>query len=56
MFLDVEVAYPTSVGIPLKVTVTGTGTMKLETSGQIDVKRIIKDPKNANFKLVLIPR
>lgn len=55
LFLDAEVMYPTALGLPLKLTSTGSGVMKLETDGEIDIRQMINDPKNAQFRFKFAP-
>ncbi|KAJ6644415.1 Apolipophorin [Pseudolycoriella hygida] len=55
LFLDAELVYPTGVGMPLKLSALGTGVVKLETAGKLDLGAIAEDRKNAKFNFKLIP-
>lgn len=37
MFLDAELAYPTSTGFPLKLSIDGAMSSKIQTSGKLDL-------------------
>lgn len=54
-FLDTELTYPTSLGFPLKLSVTGNSAIHLKAEGQIDIHSIMKDPKNAEAKIHITP-
>lgn len=56
LFLDAELMYPTGVGMPLKLSILGTGVVRLETGGKFDFKDIEKNPKNTKFNLKIVPR
>lgn len=55
LFMDTEISYPTSMGFPLKWYLQGTAAVHFVTSGSIDLKQILKDPKNAEIKMKVIP-
>ncbi|XP_023288424.1 apolipophorins, partial [Orussus abietinus] len=54
-FLDVDLVYPTGLGLPLSLGVTGTAVAHLKTNGKIDLPTIFKDPKNAAIRVALEP-
>lgn len=54
-FLDNELVYPTNLGTALSLGLTGTSALRLKTQGKFDLKSILKDPKNTNFRLALEP-
>lgn len=56
LFLDTEISYPTSSGFPLKWYLKGTAAIHFITSGKVDIRQILKDPKNAEIKIEIIPR
>lgn len=56
LFLDVEASYPTSMGFPLRLTIEGSSAVHFITHGNLDIQQILKDPKNAQMKLSVIPR
>lgn len=56
LFLDVETSYPTSMGFPLRLSVEGSSATHFITHGNLDIMQILKDPKNANIKVSVIPR
>lgn len=56
LFLDAEFIYPTSIGFPLKIQVQGTGVARLQTELKADLKDIVKNPKNAQFLVKVVPR
>ncbi|GBP78977.1 Apolipophorins [Eumeta japonica] len=55
LFLDAELAYPTSLGLPLKLNLIGSATARLEAATKIDVKQIMRDPANAKIDIKLNP-
>ena len=54
-FLDADLVYPTGLGMPLSLGVTGTSVVHLKTNGKIDIPNIIKYPENAMLKLAIEP-
>lgn len=56
LFLDVETSYPTSMGFPLKLVVEGSAAIHFITEGSVDIRSMLKDPKNAHMKISMIPR
>nr|XP_012148156.1 PREDICTED: apolipophorins [Megachile rotundata] len=54
-FLDAELVYPTNLGSSLNLGVTGTSVLRMKTNGKLDIPAILKDPKNANFRIALDP-
>ena len=55
-FLNAEFSYPTSMGLPMKLSTQGSSALKLKLDGKIDIPSIMKSPKNTYFKLQIIPR
>jgi len=55
LFLDVEFAYPTSSGFPLKIQSQGAGAFHLETALKADFKDIQAHPKNTKFSVSVLP-
>jgi hypothetical protein len=54
-FLDVEVVYPTNLGMALSLNVIGTSVVHVKTYGRIDIPAIIKNPDNADVYFGLEP-
>jgi len=54
IFLDSEVAYPTSTGFPLRLSVEGTASVQLKASGK-NLYKFIFDDGDRDYKLTLIP-
>ncbi|XP_026318173.1 apolipophorins-like [Hyposmocoma kahamanoa] len=55
LFLDAELAYPTSTGFPLKLDLIGAATGRLELGTNIDLRQIYRNPKNAKIDVKLVP-
>lgn len=55
LFLDAELAYPTSLGFPLRLSVEGTSSIQIQTSGNIDLDALTKLDRTVALKLKLIP-
>lgn len=54
-FLDAELVYPTNLGCALSLGLTGTSAVRMKTNGKFDVPAMLKDPKNAAFRVALEP-
>ena len=54
-FLDADLVYPTGLGIPLTLGITGTSVVHLKASGSIDLPAMIRDPNNAAVRIALEP-
>ncbi|KAI4494899.1 hypothetical protein M0804_001100 [Polistes exclamans] len=54
-FLDAELVYPTGLGIPLTLGVTGTSVVNLKAKGKLDVATILRDQDNAAVRIALEP-
>ncbi|XP_043491499.1 apolipophorins [Polistes fuscatus] len=54
-FLDAELVYPTGLGIPLTLGVTGTSVVNLKAKGKLDIASILRDPSNAAVRVALEP-
>lgn len=55
LFLDAELAYPTSLGFPLRLSVEGSSSIQIQTSGNIDLDALSKLDRTVLLKLKLIP-
>ncbi|XP_017768375.1 PREDICTED: apolipophorins [Nicrophorus vespilloides] len=55
MFLDAELSYPTSMGMPLRLAVEGTSSVQLKASGSMDINALLSDDKDTIAKLTMIP-
>ncbi|KOB75992.1 Apolipophorin protein [Operophtera brumata] len=45
LFLDAELSYPTSAGLPLRLELTGAATARLDLSTNFDLKQCITNPQ-----------
>jgi hypothetical protein len=48
--------YPTSLGFPLKLVVSGSSAIHVELQGKLDANELINDLKNAHVQLKFVPR
>lgn len=55
LFLDAELAYPTSLGFPLRLSVEGSSSIQVQTSGNVDLDALSKLDRTVSLKLKLIP-
>ncbi|KAL0810218.1 hypothetical protein ABMA28_011000 [Loxostege sticticalis] len=55
LFLDAQLAYPTSTGFPLKLDLVGSATARVELSTNVDVRQILKSPQNAKVDVKVVP-
>lgn len=55
LFLDAELAYPTSLGFPLRLTVEASSAFQVQINHQFDFKALVKLDKDVLLKLKLIP-
>lgn len=55
LFLDTDIVYPTSIGFPLKIQTHGAAVVRLQTELQADIKDILKNPKNTQFLVKVVP-
>ncbi|XP_023946306.2 apolipophorins [Bicyclus anynana] len=55
LFLDAELAYPTSTGLPLKLDAVGAATGRVDVSSSIDIRQCLKNPESAKVDIKLIP-
>lgn len=53
---DTEVTYPTSTGLPLRLSASGTGATYLKFGANCDLASFIKDFKHGHAKFEIIPR
>ncbi|XP_050302966.1 apolipophorins [Anthonomus grandis grandis] len=54
-FLDTELAYPTSLGFPLRLAVEGTATIQIKAQGSIDLRHLLNNPDKGELKIKLAP-
>lgn len=54
-FLDTEIVYPTNLGAPLTLCVSGTSAMLFKIYGKMDAQAIMNNPDNAEFSLGFEP-
>lgn len=55
LFLDAELAYPTSIGFPLKLLTHGTAVAHLEMKSAIDISSIISNWQKSEINLKIVP-
>lgn len=55
LFLDTELVYPTSTGLPLKLDLIGSATARLDIATNIDIRQILRSPENAKVDIKLVP-
>ncbi|KPI95250.1 Apolipophorin [Papilio xuthus] len=55
LFLDAELAYPTSTGLALKLDLVGAATARVDVATFIDIRQCIKSPENAKVDVKLVP-
>ncbi|KAJ8705174.1 hypothetical protein PYW07_011001 [Mythimna separata] len=55
LFLDAELAYPTSTGLPLKLDLVGAATARLEVATNVDIRQCLSSPKDAKVDFKLVP-
>ncbi|KAH8269784.1 hypothetical protein KR018_005510, partial [Drosophila ironensis] len=56
LFLDTELAYPTSIGIPLELVAQGFASTKLDLAANIDINAILEQNwQRAKYRLKFIP-
>jgi len=55
-FLDAELVYPTSLGFPLKLVVSGSSAIHVELQGKLDANELINNLKNSHVQLKFVPR
>lgn len=54
-FLDTQLTYPTSMGLPIRLNAVGSGALYLKFNVNCDVASFMKDPKNGQAKFELVP-
>ncbi|CAH1391672.1 unnamed protein product [Nezara viridula] len=54
-FLDEELTYPTSMGLPLKLKTLGSAALRVKLDGKLDLPATIRDPQNTNVMVQLLP-
>lgn len=55
LFLDTDIVYPTSIGFPLKIQTQGAAVVRLHTELTADIRDILKNPKNTEFRVKVVP-
>lgn len=55
LFLDAELAYPTSTGLALKLDAVGAATGRVDVSSSFDIRQCLKTPESAKIDIKLIP-
>lgn len=56
LFLDTELAYPTSIGIPLEFTAQGFAVTKLDFAVSVDINAILEQNwQKAKYRLKMVP-
>ncbi|KAL4704767.1 hypothetical protein ACJJTC_016888 [Scirpophaga incertulas] len=55
LFLDAQLAYPTSTGLPLKLDLVGSATARVDMGANVDVRQIIRNPQSAKVDIKLVP-
>ncbi|XP_039760975.1 apolipophorins [Pararge aegeria] len=55
LFLDAELAYPTSTGLPLKLDAVGAATGRVDVSSSVDIRQCLRNPESAKVDIKLIP-
>lgn len=55
LFLDAELAYPTSTGLALKLDLVGAATGRFEAATNVDIRQIMKNPQDAKVDIKLVP-
>lgn len=55
-FLDSQLAYPTSMGLALRLNAVGSGVVYLKLGGNLDVPAFLKNPKNGHANFEFVPR
>ncbi|XP_035725460.1 apolipophorins-like [Vespa mandarinia] len=54
-FLDAELVYPTGLGIPLSLGVTGTSVVHMKAKGKLDMASILLSKESTPIRLALEP-
>ncbi|KAJ0171016.1 hypothetical protein K1T71_013215 [Dendrolimus kikuchii] len=55
LFLDAELSYPTSTGLPLRLDLIGSATARLDVATNLDIRQIIRSPQNAKVDIKFVP-
>ncbi|KAH8265029.1 hypothetical protein KR026_004353 [Drosophila bipectinata] len=56
LFLDTDLTYPTSIGIPLEFTAQGFAVTKLDCAVSLDINAILEQNwQKANYRLKMVP-
>uniref|UniRef100_A0A0A9YRM2 Vitellinogen open beta-sheet domain-containing protein n=1 Tax=Lygus hesperus TaxID=30085 RepID=A0A0A9YRM2_LYGHE len=54
-FMNHDITYPTGLGLALRLKARGTAAVRVKFDGKIDLPAIVKNPKDTDFRLQLIP-
>lgn len=55
LFLDAELAYPTSIGFPVKLVTHGSGVLHFEIKSAIDIPAIISNLAQSEINIKIVP-
>ncbi|XP_017126038.2 apolipophorins [Drosophila elegans] len=56
LFLDTDIAYPTSIGVPLELVAQGFASTKLDLAVNLDIKAILEQNwQKAKYRLKVVP-
>ena len=55
LFMDAELSYPTSVGLPLRLNLVGSLTARLDVATNVDIQEIMKSPQSAKVDVKFVP-
>ncbi|KAL1117312.1 hypothetical protein AAG570_004638 [Ranatra chinensis] len=55
-WLDGEIAYPTSLGLPMKLKMLASEAIKVGLEGKFDLPAIVRDPDNADVGIKVLAR
>ncbi|CAH2060387.1 unnamed protein product, partial [Iphiclides podalirius] len=55
LFLDAELAYPTSTGLTLKLDLVGAATGRVDVGSNVDIRQCLRNPENAKVDIKLVP-
>ena len=56
MFLDSTVTVPTAAGLPLKLAVNGTATVRMQIEGKMDLRKLGTSPRSVDIDGSIKPR
>ncbi|XP_063229927.1 apolipophorins [Bacillus rossius redtenbacheri] len=53
--LEVELAYPTALGLPLKLVASASVAVHLQVDSNLDLPAVLRDPGNAELQIKIVP-